>query len=633
MTTRDKILELATERPVSSSEAAAVLGVARQTAYRHLAALVRSGDLARTGRGSAARYLRLAAAMPLVAAWLDDAVAEATRLQDVGEAVRQRLSAPDDPLAPTAWAFDYMLFDTSGEQRCVHHDPFGPLWQPAVGSPYPPPLCEVPARAIYLWGELSEFVTHPYLRARLNDLLWERQWFEHPYLNAHAAIDAYLEFAPGADGIEAADTLTRAFGLARKLNDHKRAALVVEAALQLAEIELGSAEPSPGVVLRLLDVALGRSEGDVRRRVADLLCQAMGVFYDPWNQEEIIGRQLAVTTGGREQENELQRRWVDLWREQASAASGMKRGFFLERALDHARTYGFRKEAEEIRLEIQEMEFDEGEIQSISGEVELPSEEIENAISRISAADTWEDCLMRLLDLGPLSGSLQQNRETVRHQAQQFVFQNLFDQRVLGQWNETVFTARSDEDKAEVALTRQERVAIDIASWIAAEALDRFQATHGNPRKAELEAFFTTPFIERDTAERIAAGVEHYAHRRFDECVMVLLPRIERTFRELLRKTGRPVWREPQPSTNMFGQQQTLWPLLKQLEDLLDEDLAQILHHPSRQPTRLQPPQPLHAWTSRPSHTRTRRSSHPRSHLPGRPPTGGTPARLNPYSP
>ena len=37
---------------------------------------------------------------------------------------------------------------------------------------------------------------------------------------------------------------------------------------------------------------------------------------------------------------ELQRRWVDLWREQASTVSGMKRGFFLERALEHARVGG-----------------------------------------------------------------------------------------------------------------------------------------------------------------------------------------------------------------------------------------------------------------------------------------------------
>ena len=579
MKTRKRILELAADRPVSSSEVAEVLGVTRQTAHHHLAALVRLGDLTRTGSGRATRYHRPSTTLPLVAAWLDDAAAEASLLGGVGDSLRQRLSGPDDPLVSTVWAFDYMLLNASRErERYDDVGPFGPLHHLVGREPYPPPLDRVPDETVSLWAKLSELVTHPYLRARLNDLLWERRWSGRPYLHALTAIDAYLEFAPMVDGIESSDALGRAFRLARALKDHNRAGRVVEAALQLAETGLESAEPLPGVVLGLLDIALNDPVEDARQRAAALLHQAMDVFDDPWIQEQIIGRQLAVTSDGPEQKRRTQRRSVDLWREQASAITGMKRMFFLERALEHARTHGFREEADEIRRELQELEFDEGEIQSISTEVELPGDYIENTINGICSADNWGDCLSRLLTLGPLSGSLQQNRETVHQQAQQFVFQNLFDQHVRGPGNETIFTARSDEDKANVALARQESMAIDMASYIAAEALDRFHATHGNPPKAELEAFFTTPFIERGSAERIAASIEHYAHRRFEECVMVLLPRIERTIRELLRKIGQPVWREPpHRSKQLYGQQRPLWTLLSQLKDKLDEDWRSYL--------------------------------------------------------
>ena len=557
-----------------------MLGVTRQTAHHHLAALVRSGDLTRTGSSRATRYHRPSTTLPLVAAWVDDAAANARRLKGVGDSLRLRLRDPDDPLASTAWAFDYRLINPFRErERYDDIGPFGPLHHLVDWQPYPPPLDSVPDETISLWAKLSELVTHPYLRARLNDLLWERQWPEQSYLNAFTAIDGYLEYAPMVDGIESSDALGRAFHLARALNDHNRAGRVVEAALQLAEMVLESAEPFPGVVLGLLDIALSHSEENARQRAAALLRQAMDVFDDPWIQEQIIGRQLAVTSGGPEQKRTMQRRSVDLWREQASAMTGMKRMFFLERALEHARTHQFNEEAEEILLELQELEFDEGEIQSISTEAELPGDYIENTISWICSADNWGDCLSRLLTLGPLSGSLQQNRETVRQQAQQFVLLNLFDQYARGPRNETIFTARSDEDKANVALARQESMAIDMASYIAAEALDRFHATHGNPPKAELEAVFTTPFIERGSAERIAASIEHYAHRRFDECVMVLLPRIERTIRELLRKIGQPVWRErPHRSKKqLYGQQRPLWTLLSQLKDKLDEDWRSYL--------------------------------------------------------
>ena len=512
--------------------------------------------------------------LPEVAAWLDEEAEDQKFFGTIGESLRGHLQA-DNPLAPVVWAFDYRLLPRFDDRR-EDHGPFGPLWETTDGQ-HPPPLSEIPDEAVSLWEKLSGLVTHPFLRARLNDLMWERGWSDRPYLYAVAAIDAYLALAPPvADGMEYVNPLSRAGGLARQINDGQRRKLVVEAAFRRAEAELAGAEPMPGIVLRLLDVALNDREEDVRSRVAGLLEQATEVFDDPWIRDDIIDRQVAISSGGLERRKELELQKVNNWIRHASTETGMRRRFFLMRALEHARTYGFRELAEQIRQEIQELGFGESDIQRISTEVEIPSEEIENTISEICSADTWPGCLGRLLVLGPLSGSLGQNREVVAQQLEEFVFQHLFDPEVLGPFNETVFRADTEEAKAKLHLSNYESISIDMASYIVAEALDEIRSRHNDPIKVELEEFFTTPIIDSDAAERIAASVVHYTRDRFDESVMVLVPRIESTIRQLVRAIGMPTWSEPR--SGGFGKQRSLHVLLEQLKGYLDEDWLRYLN-------------------------------------------------------
>ena len=632
MNTLDRVLQIVADRSsASSSEVAAALAVTRQTAHRKLAALVEAGDLVRTGQGRATRYfLSPSAALPGLAAWLDEEAERETSLSDVGDSLRQRLGA-DNPLDPLAWAFHYMLLDASDE-RCGPFGPFGPLLEMGGGQ-YPPPLGDVPSEALLLWEKLSGLVKHPYLRARLGDLLWERRWSDRPYSHAVAAIDAYLEMVPPvADGLECAESLARAGGLARQLSDQTRDRLVIEAALDQAQVELAGLEPAPGIVLRFLSVAIGDRSEDVQRRVGDLLHQAWDVFDDPWIRDKIIGMQLAVSPSDQGQHDQLRRRSVDLWLVKASSESGMRRRLFLAEALERARAYQLRDLANEIRQELQETETDPDEFQTVSSEIEIPASYIENTLTHVSSAGSWSGCLDRLMVLGPLTGSFDQNQETVRQLAQQFPIKRLFHGEVLGPGKVPIFKPRSQADHDELDLSSHERSAIGVGSHIAADALDRVLATHGNPTRAELHTYFTTPFIDTSIAERIAASVEHFTRSRFDECVMVLMPRIEGTIRELLKRIGEPIWWEPQPSRKQskpaFGQQRTLGKLLDQLKGQDRRRLAPVPLHPPRQPPRPKPSQPLHARTRRPRHTRRCRSPHPHSRVPSRATTSQQPTEL-----
>jgi len=357
---------------------------------------------------------------------------------------------------------------------------------------------------------------------------------------------------------------------------------VTDAALSQAGAELAQTQPAPGIVLRLLSVPIGNQSEDVQARLAALLHEAWGAFDDSGIQDKIIRMQLAANAVSDGQRDELRRRSVELWREQASSVSGMRRRFFLTEALDRARAYQLMDLDGEIRQEIQEAQIDQDEMQTVSSEIELPASYVENTLAHVSSAVGWSSCLKRLMVLGPLTGSLDQNRETVRQQAQQFPIKRLFSGEILGPGNVPIFKPRTEADHDELDLSSHEKFAIGVGSHIAAEALDRILASHGHPTKSELHAYFTTPFIDANTAERMAASVEHFTRGRFDECVMVLIPRIETAIRTLVRAIGKPIWWEPKPSKKqsrpVFGHQRSLGKLLDQLKGKMDEDFRRYLY-------------------------------------------------------
>ena len=580
-TRRTSILDLLADRAsISSGEVADLLGVTRQTAHRHLAGLVRTGDLARTGQGRGTRYvLSPEVSLPPLARWLDELVATEAALRDVRDSVRERLSDREE-LHAIAWAFDYRLVLVEGKkQRSKEVGPFRPLWETPNGQ-YPRPFEEVEPDGMALWEKLGRLVTHASLRARLHDLLWEREWSSVPYTHALQAIDAYLELAPTTeDGLDSANALGRARLLARRINDHARLRVAVDAAFRRAEVELSSVDPKPGIVLRLLDVVLHHVDEDANRHLAErLLQQAKRTFQDPWIRDDIIRRQLSIP-GSPERKQDLRSQAVDLWLKEASALSGVKRTLFLEEALKRAQRYGLRESAEKIRIEIQENELDRDEMQSISVDMELPHDHIEQTLVWISSGDSWDGCLERLVAFGPLSGHLQHNLEAVRRKAGEFPLLRLMTHRVLGPWNETLFTPSNEEQWNELELSRYEKVGIDMASYVLAEALDRIHASHGPPKRRELQSFFTTCLIDREAAERMAAGVVHYTRRQFDESILVLIPRIEGVIRELVRQLGAPIWREPRPSKERisFGRQISLGDLLRTLGGHLDENWHRYL--------------------------------------------------------
>jgi hypothetical protein len=64
----------------------------------------------------------------------------------------------------------------------------------------------------------------------------------------------------------------------------------------------------------------------------------------------------------------------------------------------------------------------------------------------------------------------------------------------------------------------------------------------------ELTEHYTTQIIPAEVAERVATAVDHFWEGRYDEALLILLPRLESIVRELCRLLGLVIIKEPMGS-------------------------------------------------------------------------------------
>src|SRR5262249_21905660 len=122
---------------------------------------------------------------------------------------------------------------------------------------------------------------------------------------------------------------------------------------------------------------------------------------------------------------------------------------------------------------------------------------------------------------------------------------------------------------------QHERDGIVIWSLIAADTLARILERHGEPSEEELSPFFETSLIPADLAKQLAHGAVLFARGAYDDSAHALAPRIERAVREICRKAGLVVLREPIGSEP--GGVRPLGHLLAALQGLVDESWRRYL--------------------------------------------------------
>jgi hypothetical protein len=315
----------------------------------------------------------------------------------------------------------------------------------------------------------------------------------------------------------------------------------------LARASFDRDEWAPGVALILIESLVDLPSGERPEALGELLERVRARYQrDPYIVQAATDLQAALHRDDPEQERALHAEAVERFRQAACEASGILRVAHLQHALEIARQHGLRELMDELRVELQEIGPDELDLKEVSAEISVPTEQIERLIEEVAGGDGWPDCLDRFAVLyGPPSGRHDKNLELIQELKTRSPFLFLITRVEFGPEGMTLRELRTEEEHMEGALAQRERDGIVLWSLIAADALARILERHGEPDEEELSAFFETSLIPADLAEQIVHGIVLFARGGYDDSAHALAPRIERAIREICRRVGLVVSREP----------------------------------------------------------------------------------------
>lgn len=488
-----------------------------------------------------------------------------------------------------AWALGYQFASNPNPEQRAVYGPFEPrfIFEDRASAPQLPAVDEVTKN---IWFDLYLAVAHPTAQARLGDLLWSMRYGERPHEFAHSAIDAYLSLAGDQwprvteenpttweegehwASVWRADCLQRALELALELGDRDRVQRCADSVLQAAT-QCHTNRASLGALYRLLAALLRLKPAQQPQGVRDLVIAVLEAYRADIFQVSRL-TDLAVQVAQSEDERRaLRETEVRAHVEHAEGTSGIERAMWLQEAIELARQHGV-PVVEELRLKLDQLERDDGNFGRITVPIDIPAEDLEAYVASF-VRDDWRTSLraFAIRDGTPPSGDAERNRALVEELRSSAPLQFVIPAVITDANGRVVDRVETDEEHDRFAVLRHETLQVTMWANLTHEILTRALAVR--PTHDELTGFFSTELIRPATAERIAAAVEWFLDKRFDESAHVLVPRIEAVIRELALAAGVPVAREPFGSDP--GGVATLGTLLRGLAGRLDESWLRYL--------------------------------------------------------
>lgn len=423
--------------------------------------------------------------------------------------------------------------DDNGGER------FGPMLTFEGGATVPAPLSEISDETCASWATVVGVATHPRVRARLHDLLFERRWGD---VGSHGAgaIRAYIEDAEliHPPSLRSADALRRAYDLARRMRRDDLVARVTAELVRVAGSSIDDPDPKPGVALRLIDVLVDGRSPDLA--IDELLERARRRYPDAWNVESTISlqRQRARNAADRKA---FDRELIERWLEEAGNVDPLVAVMHREKAAKLARERGLPDLVERAVLAMQSA--DPPELARI--QVEVPSsltpEQIEQYIDSM-VGDTWWDSVMRVLAHGPPTGDVDHNRKLAADLAEEHPLQTLFPTVRMGGDGLPRYSPRSDEDRLDDQLTDLETMGLQWQGPILAEALRRAGERQA-PSTDDVVGSLHMVGCEGATAAAIGRVVHRFNDGDYEAAAYTGIPLVERQCRELLLAIDAPLYR------------------------------------------------------------------------------------------
>lgn len=491
-----------------------------------------------------------------LATLVEEAAEEAEDFSDVADALRDSIEERDDSVHRLTQAFEYFL-RVRDEASVTYQS----MVQLGDQPPYPPSVEEVPDETVEVWASVVPHVSAPAGVARLNDLLFIRGVGNGRH-RAEAAVDAYIELSRTWHPVYATKLLPRGLELAHRVGADERVKAVREAALGLVSAALEADGPKPGVPLRLLRTLVNDGWDD--SRVDELLCRSREVLPDVNDVTSTITlqRRRAKTDADRQA---LDRAYVDAHLEAADGAEGFLRAHHLEAAADYARDHGLNDLHEQAMRVRQAMSVEDFDFQTFTSEAEIPREDIEAYIEAYLDAEDWKQALIRFAHLRPPCGHIDENKQSVREQNEEFPLQALMNPVLMGSDGLPRFQATTDEERFDLQLSQQEQLRLSFWAAYAVETLRRLEERFGRPDIDELEEWLQErPHVSPGVARSLRRALHFFWDGEYEAAFAIAIPRVEALCRSLVLLLDEPVYRlQRQETPGRYPGLRTLVPILE----------------------------------------------------------------------
>ena len=520
--------------------------------------------------------------MPTVeecAAAMDDVASSHCDLFAAGPDLIKRFEdKKSDIVVAAAHALDYGFSPSARRDMRQTTNPFAP----AFGSPeeHFQRLKETDHGAtLRIWAELAVRVRNPAAAARLHDLLWVTKHGDAPHTHARAAIDAYLVLA-GRDecaGHPAIQALKRSLALSVSLNSAEH--LPEIAKLGLAQLDLAQRQTDTPPDLTVVTAGLRLLAAVPSEHRPDSLADRVAAAHDAFVGEDLLGRDVLfqieqdLAEGDADVIQQIRRRAAEAWTTEADRREGWRRVHALEQVEKWAQGA---KDAGDLvtgaRRARQEVESGVYQWAEIDASVDIPAADIDREMMQIVGEDNLEFGLVRFGGWGPPTGNPAEIEGTVDRRMETARLLDLIPETLHHPAGFEVKTFTTPEEKRERRIKMEQEFHARIHGALAEEALRRLGATY--PRRwGQLTNFFVSDLIWPPEAHAFGRAFEHFWAGRYDEAILVALPRIETVLRRTARAMGSVVFRPPE--ADRPGGLKMLGEVLRLLDGKVDEGWRQ----------------------------------------------------------
>lgn len=493
----------------------------------------------------------------------------------IGEETQKLAGISNEDASSNPILFGLMYMDAPKELEDTR-DKYGFL-APKYEFPdgvFPKPVAATSEEEYQQWKDIAAVVQSPWAKARYSDLLVQRlpsgnERFEY----AKSAINSYREFAASdwSSGLDRKDAITRALELAQLFKQQPIIDEIVQSMVSMAEENLESEEPYPGVSLPLLESAAEVGSSSTEEILA-LNDKAIEMFKD---------NGFAIDTAHHIQELLVpQDKRDDLYRQQAeflySEAMAFEDGFNklyqLHQVEAFAELHGLKDISSRAISATEAIPLDSLNMKQSTVEFQITDKQLAAFTDAVVGDDSLALALHRLGATKAMS-SYEDNKKLAEQLATNHPMLMLFRSYNMGEANSVITSAASEEEKLEGAISDNERLDIIGFSPYAIAAFKKIVEKY-HPSVDDFAAALESEMIDIDEARAAARGFMHLVNSDADSSVKCLAPLIERLIRGAARKSGVPTTKLPNSSRHQPGGVRGLGEILASMQGFMtNEDL------------------------------------------------------------